>query len=76
MRIVSKIVVGGVILGLLSTVSPAIKESTGDLLASVASDTSRAAAAVAESGGFKGTLDSWHELGTDIINEALSGFNE
>lgn len=69
MKIVSKIIFGLMILGLLSMASPAIKESAGHLFASAGNDTNHAISTVAESGGFSDTWNSFTKLVGDIVAE-------
>lgn len=76
MKIVSKIVFGLVILGLLSMMSPAIKASAANLLTSAGSDTTHAISTVAENGGFSNTWNSLTELVGDIVDEATSGITK
>jgi hypothetical protein len=75
-KLVSKIVFGLVVLGLLSMVSPAIKASAGELFNSAGADTSKAVATVAESGGFNDTWNSLTKLVGDVVDEATGNSNK
>ena len=70
MKILSKIFFGAVILGLLSMMSPTIKDSVGGLFASASNDTNHAISTVAENGGFSDTWNSFTKLVGDVVDEA------
>lgn len=70
MKLVSKMIFGLMVLGLLSMASPAIKESAGNLFASAGNDTNHAISTVAENGGFSDTWNSLTKLVGDIFAEA------
>lgn len=72
MKLVSKMIFGLMILGLLSMASPAIKESAGHLFASAGNDTNHAISTVAQNGGFSDTWNSLTKLVGDIFTEATS----
>lgn len=72
MRLISKVIFGLMVLGLLSMASPAIKDSAGHLFASAANDTNHAVSTVAENGGFSDTWNSLTKLVSDIFAEATN----
>lgn len=75
MRFVKNVLLGVMILGLLSMMSPAIKESAGHLAGSFGNDANHAVSTVAESGGFSDTWDSLTKLVGDIYAE-ITGATE
>lgn len=70
MKLVSRVLFGLMVLGLLSMMSPTIKESAGNLFASAGNDTNHAISTVAENGGFSDTWNSLTKLVDDIVQEA------